>query len=63
MKTYSLYELNTLVKEAIEGTLTDEYRVEAEISDLSERGGHCYLELVEKKVGGNTPVARARAII
>ncbi len=63
MKVYSLYELNNIVAEAIDGCMYGEYLVQAEISDCTERGGHCYLELVEKRQKGNAPIARAHAII
>lgn len=58
--TLTLLELNGLVRDAIELSLPDEYWVEAEVSDISERG-HCYMELVEKDEFSNTPVAKARA--
>lgn len=57
----SLLELNTLVRQAVELTLPDEYWVEAELSEVRERGGHCYMELVQKAADGVTPVARASA--
>ena len=38
-----------------------EYWVEAELSECRERGGHCYMELIEKEEDSNTPVARASA--
>ena len=41
--------------------LPDEYWVEAELSECRERGGHCYMELIEKEEDSNTPVARASA--
>lgn len=63
MITYSLYELNTLVKESIEAEMPDEYWVQAELSECYERGGHCYLELVQKDDATNTPIAKARATI
>lgn len=53
--------LNALVRETIEAGLPDEYWVEAELSECRERGGHCYMELVEKDEQTNTPVARASA--
>lgn len=59
----SLYELNSLVKEVIETTISDEYWVEAELSEAHENGGHCYIELIEKDEKGNTPIAKARAMI
>lgn len=60
---YTLYELNNLVRDSLEAEMPDEYWVQAEISDFSERGGHCYLELVEKDERSNTPIAKARATI
>lgn len=36
--------------------------VKAELSDVAERGGHCYLELIEKGANGAV-VAKARAVI
>ncbi len=41
--------------------LPDEYWVEAELAECRERGGHCYLELIEKEEAANTPVAKASA--
>ena len=43
----SLYELNALVREAIEGEMNREYWVRAELSEIRESRGHCYMELVE----------------
>ena len=50
-----------MVRDAIETELPDEYWVEAELSECRERGGHCYMELIEKDETTNTPVARASA--
>ena len=58
---YTLRQLNLLVREAIEETLSDEYWVEAELSECRENSGHCYMELIEKDEHSNTPVARASA--
>ena len=60
-RSYTLSGLNALVREAIEAELPDEYWVEAELSECRERGGHCYMELVEKDDRTNTPIARASA--
>ena len=60
-KPLTLYELNSLVRNAVELTLPDSYWVEAEIAEIRERGGHCYMELVQKDALGSTPVARASA--
>ena len=57
----SLYELNSLVASVISLDLPDEYWVEAELSEVREVRGHCYMELVEKDDAANTPVARASA--
>lgn len=57
----SLSLLNSLVKQAIELTLTDDYWVEAELASVRENRGHCYMELIEKDDFSNTPVAQARA--
>ena len=61
MKTITLYELNNLVRQTIEIGLPRSYWVEAEISELRENGGHCYLELIEKDKRYNTPIAKASA--
>ena len=61
MKTKTLYELNSLVRQTIEIGLPKSYWVEAEISELRENGGHCYLELIEKDKHYNTPIAKASA--
>ena len=50
-----------MVRDAIEMQMPDEYWVEAELSECRERGGHCYMELIEKDEQTNTPVARASA--
>jgi len=48
-KSYTLLQLNSLVRMAVERTLTGEYWVEAELAECRERGGHCYMELVQKE--------------
>lgn len=60
-KALTLYELNSLVKEAIETTMPNEYWVEAELSECRESRGHCYMELIEKDQSNNTPIAKASA--
>ena len=59
---YSLHALNSLVREAIEGSLSQEYWVSAELSEVRESRGHCYMELIEKSGSANTPIARASAV-
>ena len=60
-KHYTLYELNSLVRQAIDKSLTQEYWVMAELSEVRENRGHCYMELIEKAENTNTPTARASA--
>ncbi len=61
MRTLTLYELNSLVREVIEIQMDQEYWVEAELSEVRESRGHCYMELVQKEEHTNTPMARAQA--
>ena len=60
-KVLRLQELNTLVGEVIETTLTQSYWVQAELMDVRENRGHCYMELLEKDEFSGNIVARARA--
>ena len=60
-RALSLLELNGLVRATIEGTLRQDFWVEAEVSEARESRGHCYMELVQKAPDGSTPVARASA--
>lgn len=58
----SLYELNSMVRDVIDASLPDSYWVEAELSEAREAyGGHCYMELIQKDEGSNTPIAKAHA--
>lgn len=60
----SLYQLQTLVKEALEHQMPLSYWVTAEIGELKvNQSGHCYLELVEKGGANQVPRARANAMI
>lgn len=59
--TLTLLQLNSLVREVLACSMPDEYWVEAELSDCHESAGHCYMDLIQKEEGSNTPVARARA--
>lgn len=59
--TISLLELNRMVRDVIELGMPDAYWVEAELADVRESAGHCYMELVQKDEFGSTPVARASA--
>ncbi len=57
----TLFELNSLVKEALNAVLPGEYWVEAEVSELRERSGNCYMEIVQKDPSSNVTVARSQA--
>lgn len=63
LKTYTLSEFSRFVATAIsrEPVLLGAWVV-AEISDMSVRGGHCYMTLIEKDRSGTT-IARMRANI
>ncbi len=58
----TLLQLTSLVGSLVQVSETADVWVTAEISDLSRRGGHCYMDLVQKADNGNT-VARSRAVI
>lgn len=60
-KTLSLYELNSIVASVIDIDMQGDYWVVAEISELREVRGHCYMELVEKDELSNTLIAKASA--
>lgn len=60
--SYSLSEICGLISETLENSFPQEYRVRAEISSLSARGGHCYMELVEKSSDSSILSAKVRAV-
>lgn len=60
-RTLSLFELNSLVADVINTTMSRSYWVEAELSEVRENRGHCYMELIEKNENSNVPIARASA--
>lgn len=59
--TLTLFELNALVRQTLELEMPDDYWVEAELSEVHEVKGHCYMELIQKDDHNNTPVAKASA--
>lgn len=61
MQHLSLFELNNLVRQTIDLGLPRAYWVEAEVAEMRENSGHCYMELIEKDPRYNTPIARASA--
>jgi exodeoxyribonuclease VII large subunit len=61
MSQLSLFELNSLVRESLGNSFPDTYWVEAELMEIRESKGHCYMELIQKDLFSTTPVARASA--
>ena len=62
--TYSLFELNSLVRSTVERRMADAYWVQAELSEVHlNRNGHCYLEFVQRDEQTGTLVAKARGTI
>ncbi|NLX81151.1 MAG: exodeoxyribonuclease VII large subunit, partial [Proteiniphilum sp.] len=62
--SFSLLELNTQVRDAIQSYLPDAYWLRAETSDVRRnQNGHCYLEFIEKDSRNQNIVARARGTI
>ena len=59
----TLLELNSRVGRLVQTAQTSDVWVTAEISDFSVRGGHCYMDLVEKSADGSRTVARSRGVI
>ena len=59
-----MYELNNLVRAALEVTFTDEYWVQAELSEVRQAyNGHCYVEFIQKDRDGQNLIAKARGTI
>jgi len=61
-RTLSLLELNRLVASLVQRPETQNVWVTAELSDVAVRGGHCYMELLQKDDRG-LQVAKARGVI
>lgn len=62
-RTLTLRQLQHLIAGLVTCEATRDVWVTAELSDVAVRGGHCYMELLQKDESGATTVARARAII
>lgn len=61
MNYLTLSQLNSLVSEVIELSMPEDYWTVAELANVNDSHGHCYMELVEKDDRTNTPRAQARA--
>jgi len=63
-EAYSLFDLNNLIKMALQHCFTDRYWVRAELSEARTGGaGHCYVEFVEKDSRSGNIVAKMRGNI
>ena len=63
-KPFSLYSLNSLVREAVSNAMPQRYWVTGELSEVRETAvGHCYIELVQRDESTNDMVAKARGTI
>ena len=61
MQPLSLYQLNTLVRDAVEQSFPDTLWVVGELSEARQAGnGHFYGEIIEKDADGRNVLARAR---
>ena len=61
MNSTSLSELTNKIQSVIRQNFTNAIWVRAEISELRENGGHCYLELIEKDSETDNILAKTRA--
>lgn len=61
-KALSLLELNRLIGKLMTVEATQNVWITAELSDVAVRGGHCYMELLQKDDNGQQ-LAKARAVI
>ena len=61
MNSTSLSELTNKIQSVIRQNFTDAIWVRAEVSELRENGGHCYLELIEKDSETDNILAKTRA--
>ena len=59
----TLESLNRLIGALITTEATQNVWVTAELSDVAVRGGHCYLELLQKDPATGRQIAKARGII
>ncbi len=62
-ESLTLLELNKRIASLIVNPATQNVWVTAELSDVSVRGGHCYMELLQKDSSTGTTLAKARAAI
>jgi len=60
----TLFELNNEVKSGIKELFPNTYWIVGEVSEINiNQSGHCYIELIEKKIDSEQIIARAKATI
>lgn len=62
-RAVSLLALSAAVTRQLSVPALQNVWITAELSDVNVRGGHCYMELLEKNPSSGQPVAKARAVI
>lgn len=64
LQYYSLKQLQKLLSDLVAACpMAQNVWIVAELSDVGERGGHCYMELIQKDATSGQNVAKARATI
>lgn len=63
MESLSLLQLNKRIASLVMTPATSNVWVTAELSDVAVRGGHCYMELLQKDPASGATVAKARGAI
>lgn len=59
-KAITLYELNNMVHGVLERTMSDTYWILAELSEVNQRHGHCFLDFIQKSDTNEGLIAKAR---
>lgn len=64
MASITLLDLNLMVKNQLRKEFAGTFWIQAELSECKEHySGHCYLELIQKRIGSDSICAKARATI
>lgn len=63
LQPVTLRELSLIISSALQNHTLQNRWVTADLSDVSVRGGHCYLELIEKDSQSGSTLAKARGVI
>lgn len=63
LDSISLLEYNNRIKRLLSSVDVQHCWVTAELSDVAVRGGHCYMELVQKDESNTRILAKSRAVI